>query len=524
MEQRWRGRRALSALVRVAVFTMPLAASMAAGALVSRTLPRPEGAVAVTAWWVVVLGTVTIVMVVVERAARRLLPLAALLRLSLIFPDQAPSRFRMAVRAGGTRRLEQHLRDAAEAGLPDAPAEAAEKVLELAALLNVHDRRTRGHSERVRVYADLLAEELSLSADDRSRLHWAALLHDIGKLVVPSHILNKDGEPDATEWEVLRRHPLEGERFVEPLRGWLGGWAAAIGEHHERYDGGGYPRGLAGQEISLAARIVAVADSYEVMTAVRAYKKPVPAAEARRELARCAGSQFDPVVVRAFLHISLGRLRFAMGPLAWLAQIPVVSQAPAALGSAASAAGSAAAGAVASTAIVLGGVVHAPPAQLAPALPATATTEVRPPSSTAVAAPLAPLPSVAPGPQDPDAAVAATVAPGSSVPGNEPGDPLAPAPTPTTVTGAPTAQPATAATAPAPVTSATAPPATDAPPTTTPPRAPNDREVDPDQGRGNDGRPDTSVGTAPPVAPAPTVATGPGAGGQSAETGALARP
>jgi len=514
MEQRWRGRWALAALVRAAVFALPLAASVVTGAAVSRLLPHPSGWTGIVAWWAALLGMVTLVMVVVERLARRLLPLAALLKLSLIFPDQAPSRFRMAVRAGGTRKLEERLKAASEEGLPDAPAEAAQKVLELAALLNVHDRRTRGHSERVRVYADLLADELKLPASERNRLHWAALLHDIGKLVVPGHILNKAGKPSDEEWEVLRQHPLEGERFIEPLRSWLGDWAAAIGEHHERYDGGGYPRGLAGQQISMAARIVAVADSYEVMTAARAYKKPLPAPEARRELARCAGSQFDPNVVRAFLNISLGKLRFAMGPLAWLAQIPVVAQAPA-LGSAASTAvSSAAAGVATSTALVFGGVADVPSVDPAPPVVATATVvpEPAPAASGGPAPSPKPVLTTAAAAGDATSAVAGAAveaaAPTTTTTKPAPPGPARreeahekpePAQRPVDTGAAPVTSPATAtdvttATTQAPVeTPGTpapsvepAPPVTTAPVTTKPPRPPNDSEEDDDNGRGND--------------------------------------
>ena len=108
---------------------------------------------------------------------------------------------------------------------------------------------------------------------------------------------------------------------MAPLAEWLGDSARAVWEHHERFDGQGYPRGLSGTDISFAARVVSVADSYDVMTSARSYKKPLPAEAARVELAACAGSQFDPVVVRSFLNISLGRLRLMTGPLAWFAQL-----------------------------------------------------------------------------------------------------------------------------------------------------------------------------------------------------------
>jgi hypothetical protein len=141
---------------------------------------------------------------------------------------------------------------------------------------------------------------------------------------VPRRILNKAGKPDPRDWERLKQHPAEGARIAAPLCAWLGGWAVTIVQHHERFDGTGYPAGLARDEISLGARIVAVADSFEVMTAARAYKKPMSVPAARRELARCAGSQFDPDMVRSFLNISIGRLWWMVGPTSWVAVIPVL--------------------------------------------------------------------------------------------------------------------------------------------------------------------------------------------------------
>ncbi len=115
-----------------------------------------------------------------------------------------------------------------------------------------------------------------------------------------------------------------GARIAEPLMTWLGPWGRAIEQHHERFGGGGYPHALAGDEISLAARIVSVADSFEVMTAARSYKKPMSVPAARRELAACAGEQFDPAIVRAFLNVSLGRLWWRVGPMSWAALAPIL--------------------------------------------------------------------------------------------------------------------------------------------------------------------------------------------------------
>jgi HD-GYP domain-containing protein (c-di-GMP phosphodiesterase class II) len=118
----------------------------------------------------------------------------------------------------------------------------------------------------------MIGEELHLKPEDVDALNWAALVHDVGKLKVRAEILNKDGTPTDEEWVVLRQHAEFGEELVAPLQGWLGEWADAVGQHHERWDGLGYPRNLSGDEISLAARIVAVADVFDVITSARSYK------------------------------------------------------------------------------------------------------------------------------------------------------------------------------------------------------------------------------------------------------------
>jgi hypothetical protein len=320
---RWRARPLLSLLVRFGVFAAPLMAGMAGALVVSWLLPRPSGFVPGIAWWLAVITGALAPVIGVERLARRWLPLAVLLQLSLVFPDRTPSRMRIAQQAARTRDLTERLHQARKLGSLDEPNRAAETVLALIVSLGSHDRKTRGHSERVRVVADLLAETAGVSKSERDRFRWSALLHDIGKISVPARILNKPGRPDDREWSILRRHPAEGARMAGPLLAWLGPWAGAIEHHHERFDGTGYPSGLAGNQISLGGRILAIADAYEVMTAARSYKKPMTARAAREELARNSGTHFDPDLVRAFLAISLGRLVWAVGLVALLAQLPV---------------------------------------------------------------------------------------------------------------------------------------------------------------------------------------------------------
>ena len=324
--QRWRGRPVHSLLLQIFVFAIPVVASVAAATAVSAMLPRPETTLQFVLWWAGLTAIALIALAGVDRLARKLLPLATLLKLSMVFPDRAPSRFRVARNAASVRKLAEQLQAARERGLTAEPVWAAETVLTLITALGHHDRRSRGHSERVHVYAELLAEEMDLPQYDRDRLRWAALLHDVGKLVIPSDLLNKPAAPDEAEWDALRSHPKAGAELCAPLLPWLGEWGLAIAQHHEWFDGTGYPVGLSGLDISRAARIVAVADCYEVMTTSRTYKRALNPAAAREELAACAGTQFDPAIVRAFLNISLGRLRLAMGPLAILSTFPSMAR------------------------------------------------------------------------------------------------------------------------------------------------------------------------------------------------------
>lgn len=345
-EARWEGRRKAAWLLRAVTVVVPLALSVLTIALASRLVPRPAGA-AVVGWYVGIFAVSWLVLWVSQRALHRLLPMAMLLELTLCFPDRAPSRLRLARRAASSRDLTALMHGPLRGGERETTQQAAERILSLVGALAQHDRRTRGHAERVRAYTDLVAEKMSLPSRDRDRLQWAALLHDIGKLHVPATLLNKPSKPTADEWNVLREHPDAGARLVAPLLGWLGEWGDVIAQHHERFDGTGYPRGIGGHDICLGGRIVAVADSLEVMTAARAYKRPVRRDAALRELVKCSGTQFDPEIVRTLLKVSSRRMMFAMGPASWLASVPLIGQAPAQLAAAATAQTTATLGAVA---------------------------------------------------------------------------------------------------------------------------------------------------------------------------------
>ena len=319
---RWQPRPVASVLLRGAVFAVPIIISAAISVAVSRRLLRVDGATTLIARFLISFAISVVLLRLTDRLSRRLLPLAVLWKLTLVFPTAAPSRWKLAREAANVGQLERIAEEARRHGVQTEPARAAGHILTLVAAVEAHDRGTRGHSERVRIYTDLIAEEIGLDDDDRNKLRWAALLHDVGKLMVPAEVLNKPAKLDDLEFDLVKQHPIEGKRFIEPLADWLGEWVHAIEQHHERFDGAGYPHGLSGSMIARAARIVAVADSYEVMTARRPYKRPMKANAAREELVRCSGSQFDPAMVRAFLQVSLGKLRIVAGPLAWLAQTP----------------------------------------------------------------------------------------------------------------------------------------------------------------------------------------------------------
>ena len=156
------------------------------------------------------------------------------------------------------------------------------------------------HLEGVTELAVAVGVKLGVEPDVLHQLRWAARLHDVGKMAVPESILLKRGRLDEREWEFVRRHTIVGQRILEAAPS-LGGTGAVVRSSHERWDGTGYPDGLAGEDIPLAARIIAVCDAFDAMVSDRPYRPALSAGEALQELARGAGEQFDPAVLTAFL-------------------------------------------------------------------------------------------------------------------------------------------------------------------------------------------------------------------------------
>ncbi len=313
-ENSWPAKRSLATAIRTLIFVVPVGLSAVILILVGDMLYQPSGTIGFGVWAVQAAPIGATIAVVASRYTRQALPLAALLELALTFPEEAPSRVSMGLRARTAGGLREILSDVRTNGLGESEIEATTRAVELILLLDVHYRSTRGRSARVMTCADLVAREIGMPESDRVRLSWGVLLHDIGMLAIPSDILVKKGKLTESEREVLKNHPLAGNKMLTPLTAWLGDWMSAVGQHHERWDGGGYPLGLAGASISVPGRITAIADTYEAITAKRSYRKSMSIAEARNELKACAGTQFDPEIVHAFLS-STDKKKIAFGQI-----------------------------------------------------------------------------------------------------------------------------------------------------------------------------------------------------------------
>ena len=181
-------------------------------------------------------------------------------------------------------------------------------LLALVRALDAREHETSDHSQRVVKYTEVIAERLGLRGPELEEIGRGALLHDIGKIGVPDAVLLKPAKLTPEEWKEMRRHPDIGYDMIRSIE-FLNTPAAIVLSHQERFDGKGYPRCLRGEEIHIGARIFAVADTLDAMTSDRPYRRGTTFENAVAEVQRCAGTQFDPEVVRAFLDIGVKNLR-----------------------------------------------------------------------------------------------------------------------------------------------------------------------------------------------------------------------
>jgi putative nucleotidyltransferase with HDIG domain len=173
-------------------------------------------------------------------------------------------------------------------------------VLALTSAIDARDHYTKSHSENVTRYAVAIAREMALPEDEVEKIRWACELHDVGKIGIQDSILTKPSKLDPNEWEAMKQHSLKGAEILKSLD-FLDGSIHQIEQHHERFDGKGYPYGLKGQNILLGARIIGVADAFDAMTTNRPYSRALSLEEAVEELKRNKGTQFDPAIVDFFL-------------------------------------------------------------------------------------------------------------------------------------------------------------------------------------------------------------------------------
>lgn len=197
---------------------------------------------------------------------------------------------------------ERTQRREAEAAYRELSSSYTSMVRTLAEVCEAKDSYTRSHLDRTYQYASMLTARIAPDYSERAEIGYGFLLHDIGKVGVPEAILNKPGPLTEEEWAVMRTHPLLGVNLVKPLR-FLGDAVGIIREHHERWDGKGYPGGLKGEEIFLPARIFMMADTFDAMTTDRPYRRAMPLHAALEEIDTHAGTQFDPEVARAWIDI-----------------------------------------------------------------------------------------------------------------------------------------------------------------------------------------------------------------------------
>ncbi len=193
-------------------------------------------------------------------------------------------------------------RDEARAALRELQAQQLGVIRTLAFVCEQKDHHTRDHLDRTYQYAMQLTQRLAPDLAAQAAVGYGFLLHDIGKVLIPDAILNKPGPLEDDEWAVMRTHPTVGAQLVKPIT-FMGDAIGIIKQHHERWDGRGYPDKVAGEEIYLGARIFSVIDTFDAMTSDRPYRKGLSVHQAMEEIDRQSGTQFDPEVVTCFLNL-----------------------------------------------------------------------------------------------------------------------------------------------------------------------------------------------------------------------------
>jgi putative nucleotidyltransferase with HDIG domain len=178
----------------------------------------------------------------------------------------------------------------------------------LTSAVDAKDAYTCGHSERVALLSRHLAAEIGLSDHQVERVYMAGLLHDVGKIGVPETVLQKPGKLTPEEFEQMKKHPEIGARILQDIKQ-IKDIIPGVLYHHERFDGKGYPSGLAGESIPQMGRILCLADCFDAMTSNRTYRKALPLEVALIEIRRCSGTQFDPKLAEAFLNIGVDQFR-----------------------------------------------------------------------------------------------------------------------------------------------------------------------------------------------------------------------
>lgn len=291
--------------------------------------------------------------------------------------------------------------------------------------VDIKDRYTRGHSERVGRASTLIARELSMGEERVEALRFAGILHDVGKLGVPTRLLRKDGPLTSEERRAIELHPEYGHEMVRGI-GFLEEARAAILHHHERLDGSGYPYGLVGAQIPEFARVVAVADAFDAMTSTRSYRRARPVSAALTELGQCAGTQFDPRMVRALCG-ALERQPWSPVVTADVDDSGVSSDVGGSRSVAAepqvSASGNVSAEYAAESEPRSAESTSGPGPEAAPAsapYPATTPAPAVPSAPSASAAPSAPFPTVSAGPTPSTASTPSTAPAASAAPGKRP--------------------------------------------------------------------------------------------------------